>query len=730
METPSFSIKQFLTPIQPLVLENVPVEIIIYSNFDPNSPKSIVQGIFRINIQKPTDEIVLQTKISSVTSMNNPFSFLTLTNTEENYSISFSCHRILSITLEGKVGVIVFMPHGTNPINGIPGEINVAWGEIRISGDEGQNAQILQNQIQNLYINNQVPRPRCSTCQGMKILKKTDLMTDFNENAIVVDENLVCQDCLNGAINYYSSLKTQIENLRTQDGIKTNKEYLLQLIDGGITLAENLNDEPFVMEFIILKIKVLQSSDEGEEKYQAKELLEEVQMFAENWNLSEITAKVEILQKAPELKEIDNIPSNNTKSLEKLDKDPTLLDEKKNEPMKAVSLKPVKLPKLSTPIKDIIIEEEVLPDEESLEQEEPKKKNLEFLKPEDIPVDEDAMALGEALDFTPSPDDLHIPLPEKQPEKSSQEKTLEFLKPEDIPVDEDAMALGEALDFTPSPDDLHIPLPEKQPGNSSQEKTLEFLKPEDIPVDEDAMALGEALDFTPSPDDLHIPLPEKQPEKSTQEKTLEFLKPEDIPVDEDAMALGEALDFTPTQEDLDEQIPKKMPQTKQIETNIPIAPPKVNSDESTFKSPPESDFDPLAPIFKKGDEKPSEIPINPLEVLDHKSNTKYAAGYQELNKGNLFFGIDRTKQKLSTSKDNSEKKPEIFSLFGGAPSKSSQESSSTSLDKEAISTEKLSPLSLRKNARQRRRNKVDICPMCGKIAPQCTCGYMKAKGRN
>ena len=719
METPSFSVKQFLNPIQPLILEKVPVEIIIYSSFESNPPKSVVQGIFRIDIQKSTNEIVLQSKISSVTSMSNPFSFLQLTNTEENYSISFSCHRILSVTLEGKIGVIVFMPHGTNPITGIPGEINVAWGEIRISGDENQNAQILQNQIQNLYINNQIPRTRCSTCQGMKILKNTAQISENDEISIIPDENLVCHDCLNGAINYYSSLNSQIENLDSKDEILTNKEYLLQLIDGGITLAENLNDEPFVMEFLILKIQVLQTSEMEEEKSEAKDLLEEVKMFAESWNLSEIIAKIKNLQKISEVGKAEIL---NEVKFEKQDKmEPQIPIEKKNEPDTAVSLKPVKLPKLKTHIKDLIIEEEEFHTPESSEPEENKIKSLEFTTPEEIPLDEDAMALGEALDFTPSQDDLHIPLPEIGQEEKTHEKSLEFVVPEDIPLDEDAMALGEALDFTPSQEDLNI----------APTKSLEFIVPEDIPHDEDAMALGEALDFTPTQNDLHIPLPPPLASNDTSiQSPLEFISPKDIPLDEDAMALGKALDFTPTQDDLKTQIQKPISQVKSLPPSIPLPTPKGLTEESTSKSPSESNFDPLAPIIKQGNSERSEIPINPLEVLDHKTESKYKTGYQELNRGNLFFGIDRANQNSNTSEVNS-KKPEIFSLFGGGSSKktsiSTTDSMSKKSEKDPISTEKLSPLSLRNKSRKKGRTKVKICPMCGKIAPQCTCGYMKAK---
>ena len=630
-----------------------------------------------------------------------------LHNEEEDYKITFSCHRVLSVTLEGFTVVLVFMPHGTNPITGFPGDENLAWGEIRINGEESQNVQFLQNQIQNLYINNQIPRVRCPTCQGMKVLKTLEHAEGNRRTKTVSEEDLICQDCLSGTIEYYSTLKTQIENLFKSNQISQNRDNLLQLIDGGTTLTENLDDEPFLMEFLLLKILILQTSGNETDLSQANELFEEVKMFAESWDLQKIKEKLALLRGSDnqleeksvlEKQQSSQIESESLKPQSHLEEEADIekvhpIDTKiETEPLSMIKLKPVTLPKLNTSLKDIVVDEE-----------------------EQSPQDEIPTVIKEISNSGSPQEDFHTLLSPPVPEEKSDIPPEEIAKSAEIPMDDKAPALGEALDPISSPDNFHIPLPPPVPEEISSVPPLEFINPADIPLDEDALALGEALDFTPPQETLYIPSPPPLPDKKPAAPTLEFTNPNDIPLDEDAVALGDALHFEPDSSDLQ------------------IANTQLENQDSGSPTP----FDSISPIVKRAVEVSEEIPLNPLKVLDQKPSAKFEAGYKELNKGKFFFGIDMATTANPPSSGEQKEKTEIFSIFGGkqpnqSPKKAKNPEESTEsvpINDIAPITKKLSPLSVRRAARKKRGKKVDICPMCGKIAPQCTCGYMKAKNK-
>jgi hypothetical protein len=373
-----------------------------------------------------------------------------------------------------------------------------------------------------------------------------------------------------------------------------------------------------------------------------------------------------------------------------------------------------------------VLEKEHLAVPKELEETQNSLPSFEFTLPTKKPHDEDAQTYEDDLLFEPPKSKLTIPkTPLVEAEKSTTSSpNLEFTPPDEIPMDEDANAFGEALQFEPPKSELVIQkIDLKEPINTKiSPPNLEFTLPDEIPMDEEAKAFGEALQFEPPKSELTIPaINPKKADKDTQSlPSLEFTLPDEIPMDEEAKAFGEALQFEPSISEL------AIPEAKQ----------EIKEGTEILTKSTSTDFTSLVNSLKE--EKMRETPIDPFEIIVKPKPKNNKVGFQEIEKGGLFFGIE--KSNITEEKEKEKNTKGIFSLFNAkkAPlEKISPQNENSPIaniptqeelpNLEAKVEQARSNLIERRKSRKKNRSKVQICPMCGKIAHDCTCGYMKSK---
>ena len=159
----------------------------------------------------------------------------------------------------------------------------LVWGRAIIGEDPEQSTELLTRFIPIVFFQNQFPRARCETCQGLKWVKAIpDLPSNLSEDVVF------CPDCLKGTINFYNILQGQLTSMAQSGDIAASIDTIYQLIDGGINLAQNMGDEKFRFEFLFLKALVLAYSDDPQHNAQCGPVIMEVLQFAQQHQFQEL----------------------------------------------------------------------------------------------------------------------------------------------------------------------------------------------------------------------------------------------------------------------------------------------------------------------------------------------------------------------------------------------------------------------------------------------------------
>jgi hypothetical protein len=292
MEFQSFSEKEFLQPFDNISIDDIAVVFMIYHNYEQPPENTHLEGKFSLKTENSSPLIALEDNPSSTKFLKSPFPNLIFTNLDDNSIIMLPFRRILSISENNGDVAIRFMQHGSNPVTGFSMEKKVAWGDISFHIDnESQLAQI-QNLHSKFVINKTLPRPRCEICQGVLVLKSTSgESNEMKGDRIINEPDMICQDCLKGAFLFFNGLKSKMAEMAQSKLLSQSADILFQLIEGGLNLSDNLNDEQFKLEYHLLKAFILIEIQTEESIEEATPLLEEILMFATSWNLEKMKKK-------------------------------------------------------------------------------------------------------------------------------------------------------------------------------------------------------------------------------------------------------------------------------------------------------------------------------------------------------------------------------------------------------------------------------------------------------
>ncbi|MHA1745475.1 MAG: hypothetical protein ACTSWW_05720 [Promethearchaeota archaeon] len=744
-------------------IAEIPITWEIHHLFDSNLEPTIIDGIYRFQFLPDQQPNKLEENPADIHTIENPFPVLQITYIPPKddpsgnpYHVKIPSYRISSANLIQNDIHITFQSHRNHPITGFPTDLPPVWGKAEIKGTEAQNAEILKILIEILYIANEIPRPECESCQSLLMIQARE---PHETSEIIGEDEFICLDCLQGALTFYSSLEKQMVSMEKSGTITGSEMDLLELIEGGISLANNLGNEKLRFEFLLFRAFTLCRLTDPEDLKESTQLLEDIIQFASNWgyvgleghaqqllnNFSTATPKIleegqaqetnemlvaegiTLLQQAKELEDlgdyqtaIDNIYEAATPLVENGLWGENELIVAQQEVARLNGLIKGIIP---DPIPEEFLEQELAP-ETSLESE---LTHEEILEPE------------QTLEEPPAPEQPiseqippEVPVISLKPMKPPQlqKKFKDMIKEED-----------ESL-----PGEFDLPNSKQENGSQISDADLPSLEITQLKKED-----SEEQNKTVPP--LTIPLPDDYL-KSKEPPQIEPALTEDIPHDdEEATTLGEPVEpIVPT-----ETIQR-----------IPF------SDEA---SPPSHPSEPILSSHSN----PQDISSNqveglvsqdPLKKLESKVQERVHTGFTAFSKRSFFFGASRnipkppdTKSTFAFDLFKSNKDQEIDKIQGMIASYKTDIPTSvkkklpfpkpiplpkklTLKDKtdkaeatdNAISTDKAETadkmdastvFSKKRQSRRRRtqtnKNRVQICPMCGNIGSKCNCGYMKKK---
>lgn len=274
----SITVKEYLDPIEQIQYENVFIIWNIKHSFEEKTPNyTLVQGSYSIDLSPSPRELLLENNVSGISEFLNPFPNLSFTHHEQKYQIIIPGNRIFSVSLEGTNINFTFLPHESAPITGFPLEKPISWGTALLTTNEGQAVRLLQAFLRILYFRNELPRMRCETCRGLKLLKGP--LPDDDE---ISNLDAVCVDCTRKANSFHVSLTKIINTLDTGQPVDGVNNRLFPLIEEGINLAQRIPDDKLTNEFIFFKAKLLLSTRDPNQKKQVRRFLTQIVQFCGN----------------------------------------------------------------------------------------------------------------------------------------------------------------------------------------------------------------------------------------------------------------------------------------------------------------------------------------------------------------------------------------------------------------------------------------------------------------
>jgi len=724
--------------IEPFSLENISISWNIYHNFENPPDETKFEGIFDIEVF-PAESKKCEENAAAIKEIKNPFPDLKFVNQDQNYSVIIPSHRLLTASLEEEKVVFTFMPHGIKPIEGFPTEKHISWGRCSISGDSDQKSQILKNLIQILFINQETPRSRCESCKGLKMLIGD---SDSDLDSELFDHQLICHDCLQGAVIFFKEVKIQIDDFERENNINNPREMLFQLIDGGIELADRLNNEKLNSEFLYFQALLLSKDEDPQIIHESLELLEEIIMFCSSWNYNKLKAKSEklkstildnnpeiqsskeevILEKQEELVKVEEVDTPVQKGIKFLQK--AKIFEQQGQYQEAVYF----IKRASR----LLVDNEVWTDEDyQLGQQEifrlrniitnVEPKFVEEVEPG--PVEE--IVPKPVEEVVPEPVEEVVPEPVEEVEPEPVEEIVPELVEEVVPEPVEEVVPEPVEEVVPEPVEEVVPEPVEEvvpepveevvpePVEEVAPKPVEEIVPE--PVKE---VVPETVQVPPKPIEVVASDPdEKEPiiesieeimkkikKTSIQNLTLKPVKtPKPIKIfdksvqDEELLKTEEFSTDKSVEIKLENKIKNLIEQQSSEDKEVSIEPtispeePPVSSNENNSVEIMESE----EIIEVKIENKPSEVIEKAVETPKKPSN-----GYN-------MFGIPNKVSNNTTSSIEIKETEQQTNL------KLTPLTQKSSLPKRRIR---------RRTSLKRTKTKIEICPMCAKL--KCVCGYM------
>ncbi|RLI63217.1 MAG: hypothetical protein DRO88_10465 [Promethearchaeia archaeon] len=776
---------------------------ILHSSFGLDSQKTVIDVRCKLILDKTS---TLERITAEMTGITEIYHFLPKIHVScrdiesgQEFQVTIPGYRILNLTLDDENVLLSFMPHGFKKLKGFPVDFPVAWGQLILVGitQDSTGKILLENLEKILYqppgksTENGKKWNRCKTCQGILQLRPLSSQSSFSTE--VSDDNFICSDCLAATINYYENLESKIIEQEQEKTIKENTEILLDIIEGGINMARNLAEDRLLHEFFMFRAFVMGKSENPQIIEEAKELTDIVVDFAEATNFPSLARNGVQLRK------------NLVKKLESFGislKSPVLANKIKpiSSPLEAstISRSSPPIPSTSSPLpssspsslQDSTLDsqkKQVLPsisqsNVDSLEN------NLDFVMPEDIELDEDALALGAALNFIPDENDLNStnPFVDSKPTHLSgslasipKEPTTSQLQKPSIPIAPVVSMKKNEPKSPTSKNNLQIPsIPKpKSPSHpkieSNTQKSTDFLSQSTKPDDFSSHDLKESRtsqSITPEPRVQALKKERIAEQVKTSQKVVYFQAKDD---DDDDFAIPEApLRKSVKKPKIEKGLERNM-QTPDIslkssmissisasnssEISEIITEPSQTSEMEIIKklSDSVSNFkeksldsseiltkdkkvsENIDPISHEPNGMPLEQDFQPAErKLDHSSSK-----FEEI----LFFGVPKPKKEQEQEKVETE----LFQFFN-LSRKLEENVQEIAQENDASKKESMSKISILPKTTQiekemkkeeierrelpiknntNRRKQIELCPMCGHIAAECTCGYMQMKNR-
>ncbi len=707
--------------IEPFSLENISISWNIYHNFENPPDETNFEGNFNIEVF-PAESKKCDENASAIHEIKNPFPDLKFENRDQNYSVSIPSHRLLTVSLEEEKIIFTFMPHGITPIEGFPIEKRISWGKCTIKGDTDKISKILKNIIQILFVNQEIPRIRCESCKGLKMLIGDN---DSDPNTEFFDHQLICYDCLQGAISFFKELNLQIEHFEKENNINQSRETLFQLIDGGIELANRLDNEKLHSEFLYFQALLMSKDEDPKQIEDSIELLERIIMFSSSWNYNKLNEKSEklrttILENNPAIQSSEKeITLDNQEVIEDVDNSVQigikfLQDAKEYEQKENYQEAIDCINRASTHL----VESGVWSDDDFQKAKQEIARLTNLIK-EVVPEPVEEVVPEPVAEVVPEPVAEVVP----EPVEEVVPEPVEEVAPE--PVEE--VAPEPVEEVAPEPVEEVVPEP------------VEEVAPEPV-----AEVVPEPVaEVVPEPVAEVIPEPvaEVVPEPVAEvvpEPVAEVV-PEPV-----AEVVPEPVEVEPKHESI-EEIMKKIKKTnvKHLTLEPVKAPKPIKIIDNSIQDEEVLESKKISSIFhtESAEEKIEEKIKKLIEQQDSESkkvsikspisskkstvsiNDQVSA---EVIKNNPSMMADKTQE-------TSEKSNVGYNLFGvpnpvvkktATSTKSQKEEGRPNL-KEASPVQKSSPLK-RRNRRissvKRAKSKIKICPMCGKLS--CVCGYM------
>ncbi|MHA1746544.1 MAG: hypothetical protein ACTSWW_11120, partial [Promethearchaeota archaeon] len=571
---------------------------------------------------------------------------------------------------------------------------------------------------------------------------------------------------------FYSSLEKQMVSMEKSGIINGSAMELLELIEGGISLADDLGNEKLRFEFLLFRAFTLCRLTDPEDLKECTQLLEDIIQFASNWGYVGLEGHAQQL--------LNNFsPTATQKILEEGQAQET------NEMLVAKGIALLKQAKeledlgdYQTAIDNIyeaatpLVENGLWGENELIvAQQEVARLNglIKEITPDPIPEEflEQELALEVSVESELIPEEILEPelISEEtlEPELISEETLEPELIPEDpIPPEVPVISLKpmkppqmqKKFKDIIEEDDESLPgefdLPNSKQENDFQISDEDLPSLEIIPLKKED---SEGRNKTAPP--LTIPLPDDYL-KQQDPPQIEPALPEDTPQnDEDVATVNEPVELiVPTETILKIPVP---------EETFPPSPPS----EPILSSPPI----PQELSSNQAEDSLSQDP-DPLKKLESKVQERVHTGFTAFSKRSFFFGASR-----NIPKPPDTESPSAFDLFKNnkdqeidkiqgmiasykkdipisvkkklpfpkpipLPTKLTLEDKTdkTETTDKAISTEMAEAtdtvdtstvFSKKRQSRRRRtqtnKNRVQICPMCGNIGSKCNCGYMKKK---
>ncbi|MHA1647444.1 MAG: hypothetical protein ACTSVL_07715, partial [Promethearchaeota archaeon] len=288
--------KDFLVPASSLKMKSIMIKWEIFHNFEEPDQTNLEKK-FNISITPQKILSELPENPSSLKKVLNPYPIINFEEENGEMKIDIPVSRILTAGLTKNELIVVFLPHGSSAITGFKIDKPVAWcrANIRDSYDKLQELQQKLNSM--LFINGKIPRPRCPICQGLTVLKNFSENDKDNSELVLKKSDFICLDCMHGAFKLYNSLKERVEEERKNNNWVENSEIFEDLISGGISLADDLDDQKMLFEFLIIRVELLINLHQQANFTEIKELINQIHMFATTWNFDNLEQKILKFQK-------------------------------------------------------------------------------------------------------------------------------------------------------------------------------------------------------------------------------------------------------------------------------------------------------------------------------------------------------------------------------------------------------------------------------------------------